>query len=257
MSKIGVFDSGLGGLWMLKHLRELMPEYDYVFYGDQKNVPYGEKTIEQLLEITKTALEFLYKKQNCSVVLLACNTVSTNINTQLREWVNKKYPGKLVFGLVKPTVESLINLDNLFLTATTRTIESGLYQKELANINSLTTFALPDLARIVERGEDAYGYILQFQDLVPPNITNGALLCTHYGIVLDDFKKVFPGVQNWYCQENIIPKYMKSYFESKPQVVNALSKNSSVEFFVTASNKTFDKFLNTWFPGSIIQNAQS
>lgn len=244
-TRIGVFDSGLGGLWILKHLREAMPEYDYVFMGDQKNVPYGKKSVSELLIITKKALDFFYEQQDCGAVLLACNTVSSAIYAQLRAWVEEKYPGRLIFGIVKPTVESLQGVPNLAAFATLRTIESNVYQEEL----SAEGIALPELCTLIESGQDVLPYLSLFSDQIPNNIKNGALLCTHYGIVLDEFKKSFPGITNWYRQEEIIPAYMKSHFERYPEKLPKLSKNGTADFFVTEKNIVFDDFFRKWFSG--------
>ena len=84
--KIGVFDSGLGGLLVLKNVREVIPEYDYVFFGDQAFVPYGNKTKEELYERAKIIFTYLFEKHSCKVILLACNTTSTNIYNELKEW---------------------------------------------------------------------------------------------------------------------------------------------------------------------------
>ena len=95
---IGVFDSGLGGLWVLKHLKEKLPSYNYIFLGDQKNVPFGGKTPEELFEIATKALDYLYGEKNCMGVVLACNTISSTIYDRLRIWKDEKYFGRILFG---------------------------------------------------------------------------------------------------------------------------------------------------------------
>ncbi len=249
--KIGVFDSGLGGLWLLRHIREVMPEYDYVFIGDQKNVPYGNKTVPELLKITTQALEFLYEKQNCKVVLLACNTVSSNIYKELKEWVNSKYPNRLIFGLVEPTVQALKEAGDIAIFATKRTIASEVYQTKLAGNNRQAYgIAMPELATLIESGQPTIDYIDSFKDSVPTNAKCGTLLCTHYGIALEDFKKAFPNINTWYLQEKIIPKFMNEYFQNNKERLFDLSLGGSIKFFVTEKSSVFDSFLGKWFRGS-------
>lgn len=245
---IGVFDSGLGGLWILKHLRQELREYDYVFLGDQRNVSYGNKTTDELFVLATNALDFLYGEKKCAGVVLACNTISSTIYDRLREWKDEKYFGRILFGIVRPTVESIGHDETVAIFATPRTCESEVYEKFFKeNIKNYIKIPLPELAYLVEHGEDTLGYISSFKDKVSSDITEGALLCTHYGIVRNDFKKVFPNIKKWVYQEELIPKYLKDYFVEFPEREAFFSHGGSLSIYVTKENDVFKNFAQEWF----------
>ncbi len=245
---IGVFDSGLGGLWVLKHLREKLPDYDYVFLGDQANVPFGGKTPDELFDITTKSLDYLYGERNCAGVILACNTISSTIYDRLRDWKDKKYFGRILFGIVRPTVESIDKEKPVVIFATPRTCASEVYENFLkTNVKNYIKIPLPQLAYLIENGGDTLSYIEYFKDMIGRDIEKGALLCTHYGIVKDDFKKVFPYISDWVCQEELIPDYIKDYFIEFPEREAFFSKNGSLNVLITKESEVFSKFKNEWF----------
>ena len=245
---IGVFDSGLGGLWILKHLKQELPEYDYVFLGDQLNVSYGNKTPDELFVLATKALDFLYGEKDCAGVVLACNTISSTIYDRLREWKDEKYFGRILFGIVRPTVESISSNDTVAIFATPRTCESEVYEKFFKeNIKNYIKIPMKELAYLIENGGDTHLYISTFKDKVSSEITSGALLCTHYGIVKDDFKKVFPYIKNWVYQEELIPEYLKDYFIEFTEREALFSRNSTVSLIVTKESPIFKKFAQEWF----------
>lgn len=249
---IGVFDSGLGGLWVLKHLKEKIPDYDYVFLGDQKNVSYGNKTPDELFLLATKALDFLFGEKNCAGVILACNTISSTIYDRLRDWKDEKYFGRILFGIVRPTVESISNDDTVAIFATVRTCESEVYENFFKkNLKSYIKIPMKELARIIENGGDAYEYISSFKDKVSNDIKKGALLCTHYGIVRDDFKKAFPNIKTWVYQEELIPKYLKDYFIEFPDREVFFSHEGTLSIFVTKENNIFKQFAKKWFGENI------
>lgn len=249
---IGVFDSGLGGLWVLKHLREKLGEYDYIFLGDQANIPFGEKSSDELFLITTRTLDYLYGEKKCMGVVLACNTISSTIYDRLRVWKDEKYFGRILFGIVRPTVESIGNNDTVAIFATKRTCESEVYEKFLKdNIKNYIKIPMPRLASLIENDGDIDSYISSFKDKIPSDIKRGALLCTHYGIVKDEFKKVFPNIEDWVYQEELIPKYLEDYFKEFPEREEFFSHNKSLSILITKENEIFNKFKNEWFDESV------
>lgn len=250
---IGVFDSGLGGLWVLKHLRQELPQYNYVFFGDQANVPYGSKTPDELFLLTTKALDYLYGEMNCAGVILACNTVSSTIYDRLRDWKDEKYFGKILFGIVRPTVESLDKDTPAVVFATPRTCQSEVYEKFLnSNLKSYTKIPLPELVHLIENGGDTFSYISSFKKDIPENTEKGALLCTHYGIVKDDFKKAFPEIKSWVCQEELIPEYLKDYFAEFLEREAFFAHDGKLNIIVTKESDTFNKFADKWFSGAVV-----
>ncbi len=250
---IGIFDSGLGGLLVLKHLRELMPDYNYVFYGDQAHVPYGEKSIDELLMYSKQALNFLYKEKNCMYVLLACNTTSSNIYDDLKKWVMETFPGKKVFGIVRPTVLSLPEFSKIVVFGTHRTIESHNFKKHIfenfsnTNDESVIELELKNLASMIENDQDTFKYLQDFSYRVPNDATTAILGCTHYGLAISSFKSAFPQIKKWVMQEEIIPPFFKNYIDSKPEEKHALATDSSLEIYVSKENPVFSKWKDKWF----------
>lgn len=245
---VGVFDSGLGGLFILKYLKEELPQYDYVFLGDQANVPYGEKTKDELFAIATKGLDFLYGEMDCMGVVLACNTISSTIYDRLRDWKDKKYFGRILFGIVRPTVKGIGKGDKVAIFATPRTCLSEIYEKFFQeNLGTYKKVPMKDLASIIENGGDSYSYISSFKDKIKESVSNGALLCTHYGIVKDEFKKIFPNISNWVYQEELIPKYLKDYFLEFPEREQFFSNNHSINIYVTKESETFNNFKNKWF----------
>ncbi|MCX6756501.1 MAG: hypothetical protein NTX85_04125 [Candidatus Nomurabacteria bacterium] len=245
---IGVFDSGLGGLWILKHIRELLPEYNYVFYGDQKNVPYGNKSKNDLFVFTTTALAFLYGEQNCVVVLLACNTTSTAIYPELKEWVRENYPDRLLFGIAHPTVESISDSNGVMVFATHRTVDSHFYKESLEEKNIEThEFVLPELASIIEKGGDVSAYLDQNREVIPAGVDSVVLGCTHYGIAVSEFKNIFPNVSNWILQEEITPPFLEKYIKENQNFNNKLALDGSLIFYITGENPIFQKYGQDWY----------
>ena len=106
---IGVFDSGLGGLTVFKELLKKLPDYNYLYLGDNARVPYGGKSEKIIYTYIREAVDFLFKK-NCLLVILACNTATAVALRKIqREYLPKKYPDKKVLGVIRPTVESVID----------------------------------------------------------------------------------------------------------------------------------------------------
>lgn len=249
---IGVFDSGLGGLWVLKHLKEKLPEYNYIFYADQANMPYGGKTKDELFNITTEALDFLYGEMNCMGVVLACNTVSSNIYDRLRDWKDGKYFGKILFGIVRPTVESMDPNEKTVIFATPRTCESEVYENFFKeHMRDYIKIPMKDLAYKIENKDDTFSYIYSFKDVVPNDAKRGALLCTHYGIVKDDFKKAYPQITDWIYQEEVVPEYLKDYFKEFPEREKFFEHGSKIEIYTTKESDIFTSFAKEWFGGDV------
>lgn len=249
---IGVFDSGLGGLWVLKHLRDVLPEYNYIFLGDQANVPFGGKTPDELFLIATKALDHLYGEMDCAGVILACNTISSTIYDRLRDWKDQKYFGRILFGIVNPTVNSLSDNKKVTIFATVRTCQSSVYEKFLsANIKKYTKIPLPNLARLVEEGGDTLEYIKTFKDAVSDDTERIALLCTHYGIVRDQFKKVYPNISDFVYQEDLIPQYIKNYFIEFPEREAFFAHGGKLTIQISKESSVFDGYLRKWFGESV------
>lgn len=245
---IGIFDSGLGGLWIMKHLREKLPEYNYIFLGDHANMPYGDKTEDELFDLAIGGLDYLYGDMNCSGVILACNTLSSTIYERLREWKDKKYFGKILFGILHPTLNSLKGNKDTVIFATPRTCKSKVYEDFFKNnLSNYKKIPMPELAKVIEEGGDSHSYISSFAGEVSDTAERGALLCTHYGIVKDDFKNIFPKIKEWIYQEDLIPKYIEEYFKEFKDREAFFTRGGELTILTTKQSDIFNEFARKWF----------
>jgi glutamate racemase len=155
--KIGIFDSGLGGLVIAKSILKRLPKYDYIYLGDTKNLPYGEKTPTQIYRYTKNAVDFMFK-QNCQLVIVACNTSSALALRRLQQkYLPKNYPNRRILGVVVPTLEVAYNKHRrkkIGVIGTSATINSHIYKKELSKIDKkakIFELATPKLVPLIEK----------------------------------------------------------------------------------------------------------
>jgi len=245
---IGIFDSGLGGLWILKHLKEKLPEYNYVFLGDEKHMPYGDKNKEEIFSYTTSALRYLFEVENCMGVIIACNTVSSTIYDELREWKDENYFGRIIFGIARPTIMSIKPDEILVIFATFPTCNSTVYDELLhSRTSDILKIPLPELASKIERGESVQDYLMSFVGNVPEHIKQGALLCTHYGIVREEFRKVFPNILDWSFQEESVPRYIQEYFLEFPEREMFFTHNATLRIITSKKSDVLTKFAKEWF----------
>ena len=154
-----------------------------------------------------------------------------------------------VFKNTFPKIKDFIDKGKpVVIFATPRTCESKVYEKFLKeNVKNYIKIPLPQLAYLIENGGDTLSYIKYFKDMIGSDIESGALLCTHYGIVHDDFKKVYPQIKNWIYQEDLIPKYLEEYFEEFPLKEAFFEHGNNLSVLVTKESDVFNKFTKEWF----------
>jgi glutamate racemase len=190
---IGIFDSGMGGLTVLKAIREEMPSIDVLYFGDTKNAPYGIKSREELSQLTVQAIQFL-RARSARSIISACNSVSASLTVSLFDAFSLSTDH--LIEMVGPTVSYFKNSDaRLMLCATPATIRSEMYQNGFQMIGkNIQTFAIPDLAGAIEDGlsEDALEEIIRnaFEDILINDFDILILGCTHYPLVSELFQKV-------------------------------------------------------------------
>lgn len=187
INKIGFIDSGLGGLTVLKNVKKKYPHEKYLYYADNLNNPYGLKTKEELLNITKRNIDYLINN-NCNIIVLACGTISSNIYTELCYL----YPDIKFIKALTNIESKLINNKQVLFMATRRTCESN-YLQTLANNNTnLNVLSCDDLATLIELGDeqklDDYlkKLLIPYQNIQYDTIILG---CTHYPLVYNKIKK--------------------------------------------------------------------
>ncbi|MBC2399318.1 glutamate racemase [Clostridium tetanomorphum] len=194
-SAIGVLDSGVGGLTTVKELQKLLPKENIIYFGDNKNVPYGNKSGEEIIKLTRRMVEFLISN-NVKVIAVACNTISTIIDE-----ISKDYDVKII-KVIDPVVNNIKNTlkkDKVGLIATNFTVKSGYYDKMLGDIKVFKKGS-GELAGIVDSGSiirDEVKEIIRchINDIVQAgNVDTIILGCTHYPIIKDLFQECYPNI---------------------------------------------------------------
>ena len=249
--KIGIFDSGLGGLIVTKAICKAIPQYDYVYLGDTKRVPYGNRSHKEVYKFTKEAVEYLFKKEDCAIIIIACNTASARA---LRE-IQKEYDK--VLGVLIPAAEECVGFKRIGVLGTEGTIASGTFPKEIKKLNNRVKVfqnPAPMLVPIIETGDDnsADKFIIEYlKPLLSKKIDALVLGCTHYSILKNKFKKYAGKNIRIISQDEIVPKKLKSYLTRHKEIKNKLSTKGTVKILVTDITPNVKKLSQKWFEGKI------
>ena len=241
---IGIFDSGFGGLAILREIVKKLPVYDYIYLGDTARTPYGSRSEEVTYKFTEQAVDFLFKK-DCELIILACNTASSEALRKIQqEYLPKKYLGRRVLGVIIPAAEEAsektVN-NRIAVIATNGTIKSHTFERELKKINSkiqVFQIAAPLLVPLVEAGEhnsEAADLILKnyLTPLIKKNIDTLILGCTHYGILEKQIKNIIGGKIRIISEGKVVAEKLKDYFERHPEIETKIAKNSKAIFYTT------------------------
>ena len=258
--KIGFFDSGLGGLVVLKAVAKRLPDYDYEFYGDTAHLPYGDKTETEIYELTKQGAIHLFER-NCVLVILACNTASAETLRRLQdEWLPVVYPDRKILGVIIPMVEEVVASDSLrvMLIATKRTIESQKYNRELAKFTEapyLHTLATPELVPLIESG-NLTGAIQTLIPQVDAFLADGGtaliLGCTHYTLLKPALREIYGERLEIFSPTEIIPKKLATYLEHHTEITDQLSQGSSRSIFLTEPSRHYDRIIGDLLGGHFL-----
>ncbi len=258
--KIGFFDSGLGGLLILKAVTKVLPDYDYEFYGDTANLPYGDKTEEEIFKLTKKGVEQLFAK-DCLLVIIACNTASAETLRKLQDTILLgKYATRRILGVIIPTAEKVIEsgLNRVVLFATLRTVESQKYDRELMKLSAevkLTSKALPKLVPLIESGQqdEAVKQICEETRLMKNFGAQVIILgCTHYSLLKDTVRTALGEGGVVISQDEIIPGKLKDYLFRHPEIETKLSTNATRNIFLTAHKPEYDGIIKLLMGGVFI-----
>lgn len=253
---IGVFDSGLGGLSVLKNFLNDVPGYHYLYLGDTARVPYGNKSPETIYEYTIEAVDFLFK-HGCHLVIIACNTASAQALRKLQqEWLPNHYPDRRVLGVIKPLAEAAANLNfkKIGIIGTKATINSQTYPKEIKELNSQVQIygqAAPLLVPLIEDGRlnNLETKLILKSYLAPlqkKKIDSLILACTHYPYLEKEIKKIVGKNVVVPDTGKIIAASLKNYLKRHLELKIVKAKTSS-DFFTTDNPIMFkelaEKFL--------------
>ncbi len=250
IGKIGVFDSGLGGLFIADSLRKRLSAYDYVYLGDTLNLPYGRRSDAAIYDLSEKAMRYLFA-QGCELVIMACNTASAAALRKLQQgFLAREFPERRILGVVVPTLEVAIEhgAHRIGLLATQRTVHSNIYDIELKKINpfvKLTAVASPLLVPLIE--DDGQKYLdLVLEDYLRPmkeaKVQSLILGCTHYVALKDRVQQMMEDV-DLISQDDIIPAKLEDYLARHPEMETRLSKGGTFEAHATDTNENFQKNL--------------
>jgi glutamate racemase len=257
---IGVFDSGYGGLTILKEIVRELPEYDYLYLGDNARAPYGTRSFETVYQYTLECVNHLFDK-GCHLVILACNTASAKA---LRNIQQKDLPNidtnRRVLGVIRPTTEIVGNYSktkHIGVLATTGTVVSNSYPLEIAkSFPELNVFqeACPMWVPLIENNEfnnEGSNYFIQknVQHLLEQSseIDTIILGCTHYPLLINKIKQYIPQHIQLLTQGEIVAKGLKNYLQRHPEMDAKCTKQGSIEFYTTETPENFNTQAGKFF----------
>lgn len=237
---IGVFDSGLGGLTVLKEIVKALPDHDYIYLGDNARAPYGPRSFETVYQFTLEAVKWLFE-QGCPLVILACNTASAKAlrTIQQRDLPLMKDPGKRVLGVIRPTTEVIgdyTETGHIGILGTQGTVDSGSYLIEIGKAFPevhVHQQACPEWVPLVESGaylNDAADVQVRacLEQLAAQSdkIDTVLLACTHYPLLLPRIRKMLPARVQLVSQGQIVAESLVDYLKRHPEMESRLgSKN--------------------------------
>ena len=261
---IGVFDSGYGGLPILDKIREVLPEYDYIYLGDNARAPYGTRSFEVVYEFTRQAVNKLFD-MGCHLVILACNTASAKA---LRSIQMNDLPGidpaRRVLGVIRPTVECVGEISknqHIGVLATAGTIKSESYPLEIHKLFpeiQVSGTACPMWVSLVENNESqdegADYFIRKYIDQLlskDPQIDTVILGCTHFPILLPKIRQYIPEHISVIAQGEYVAESLKDYLKRHPEMDAKCTKNGNCQFYTTEAEEKFSESASTFLKQQI------
>ena len=243
---IGVFDSGFGGLTILRDIRQRLPQYDYLFVGDNARAPYGTRSRELVYEFTLQAVKHLFA-QGCHLIILACNTASAEaLRTIQQKDLPTLAPDRRVLGVVRPTVEKvgeLTHTGHIGVFGTPGTIASGSYNIEIEGMYpgyKVHGHACPMWVPLVENREsagDGADYFVKKDISILmndcPDIDTVILGCTHYPLLIDKIRKYTPNGVKVIQQGPIVAESLADYLHRHPEIERHCSRGGTCSYFTT------------------------
>lgn len=251
---IGVFDSGYGGLTILRHIREILPQYDYLFLGDNARAPYGSRSFEIVYQFTLEAVKALFS-YGCRLVIIACNTASAKaLRTIQQNDLPHLDATRRVLGVIRPTVEAIGNLTktrHVGLLATAGTVNSRSYNLELKKLCpdiTVTGQACPLWVPIIENNEHnspgADYFVKEYIDALlarDPEIDTIILGCTHYPLMLDKIRQYTPPGIRLVPQGEYVAPSLARYMERHPDMEARCTRQGTCRYLTTESAALFRK----------------
>ena len=264
LGPIGVFDSGYGGLTILDKIREVLPEYDYIYLGDNARAPYGTRSFEVVYEFTRQAVNKLFD-MGCHLVILACNTASAKAlrSIQMND-LPQIDPARRVLGVIRPTVECVGEISknqHIGVLATAGTIKSESYPLEIHKLFpeiQVSGTACPMWVSLVENNESqdegADYFIRKYIDQLlskDPQIDTVILGCTHFPILLPKIRQYIPDHISVIAQGEYVAESLKDYLKRHPEMDAKCTKNGNCQFYTTEAEEKFSESASTFLKQQI------
>lgn len=264
IGKIGVFDSGFGGLTILRELVDTFPSYDYIYLGDNARAPYGNKSFDLIYEYTLEGVKFLFD-QGCELVILACNTASAKaLRTIQQKDLPRIAPSKRVLGVIRPSTEEIGSLSRtgvVGVLGTEGTVSSNSYGIELAKLSPTTKVvqqACPLWVPLIEQQayDSAAGKLIIASDIKRlfdqnQQIDVIVLACTHYPILKSHIEALVPPGVMVLAQGPLVAEKLKDYLNRHPEIEQRLSLGASIAFNTTESSDYFNEHASVIFGKSL------
>jgi glutamate racemase len=265
---VGIFDSGYGGLTVMKEIVKKLPQYDYLYLGDNARTPYGNRSFETVYEYTLQSVKWFFT-QGCPLVVLACNTASAKALRSIQQKdLPLMDPSARVLGVIRPTTEVIGNFSKtkqIGLLATSGTVTSGSYRIEMEKFFpdvKLFQQACPMWVPLVENDEynteGADYFIRKYPEQLldqSKDIDTILLACTHYALLMDKIKSVIPSGIQIISQGGIVADSLADYLDRHPEMEKRLGRGSKRNFCTTDSTAEFDRQAEKFY-GSAIRSLQ-
>ncbi|MBS0026874.1 glutamate racemase [Chitinophaga sp. 22321] len=260
MGPIGVFDSGYGGLTVLKEIINELPGYDYIYLGDNARAPYGNRGFDTIHAYTLECVQKLFD-MGCPLVIVACNTASAKaLRTIQQKDLPRIAPDNRVLGVIRPTSEmvgTLTQTGEVGILATNGTVSSESYPLEIHKFfPHVKTYQLacPMWVPLIENNEHesegADYFVKEYLDKilsVASDIDTLVLGCTHYPLLMKKIRQFLPGGINVVSQGKIVAHSLKDYLKRHPEMETRLSKQQQQQFYTTDDPAIFDKMAEIFF----------
>ena len=253
---IGIFDSGYGGLTVMKEIVKVLPQYDYIYLGDNARAPYGPRSFDTVYAYTLEAVEWFFSK-GCPLVILACNTASAKaLRTIQQQDLSHLASNNRVLGVIRPTAEVIGNYTRsgqIGVMGTTGTVNSSSYLLEIAHFfpeARVFQQACPMWVPLIENREydqDGADYFVKkcLDELLhqSPEIDTILLACTHYPLLINKIRKYLPSGIEVLAQGEIVASSLADYLKRHPEMEQRISKGNNMGsrlFYTTDSTEDFD-----------------
>jgi len=262
---IGIFDSGYGGLTVFKAIANKLPDYNYIYLGDNARAPYGDHSYETVYQYTLECVEWLFE-QGCPLVILACNTASAKaLRTIQQKVLPVKYPHHRVLGVIRPTAEVIGNYTasgKIGVMGTRGTINSESYLIEIHKFFpelDVVQQSCPMWVPLIENNEHleegADYFVKEYLEQLlekSPDIDAILLACTHYPLLIRKISKLLPEGFKLIAQGEIVADSLSVYLVNHPEIEEQLNKDREKQFFTSGDHLVFDKNASIFFDKEVM-----